>query len=127
MAKKFELYKCQACGILTEVFHSGKGVMSCCGKPMELMTEDSVEAATEKHIPVIEKTETGYKVSVGSVLHPMTEEHYIEWIEVFNGNRQRIFHLNPGDAPVIEVTCPCDISNLTARAYCNLHGHWKNA
>ncbi len=128
MANVFDLYKCDTCGIIVEVFRGGKGELTCCNSPMKLKKESVEEAALEKHIPVVEKTLNGYKISVGSVLHPMTEEHYIEWIEVL-GDRQRVFHLKPGDEPVVEFHCPCqdDPSTLEVRAYCNLHGNWKNA
>ncbi len=127
MANKNDLYRCAHCDIIVEVFHAGKGKMMCCGQAMDLLEENTTEAAVEKHVPVIEKTADGYKISVGSVEHPMTEEHYIEWIEVLNGDRKRVFHLNPTDKPVVEVKCDKDCSSIVARAYCNLHGHWKNA
>ncbi len=126
MVQKFEVYKCEVCGAIVEVFHAAKGTLSCCNSPMKHMKESSTDAALEKHVPQIEKTADGYKISVGSVLHPMTDEHYIEWIEVI-GDRQRVFHLNPGDEPVVEVKCACDIDKLVVREYCNLHGLWKNA
>ncbi len=127
MANVFDIYKCATCGMIVEVFHGSEGTLSCCNTPMKHMKEAEIEAALEKHVPVVEKTLNGYKISVGSVLHPMTEEHYIEWIEVID-DRQRVFHLKPGDAPVVEYTCPCDAdpSTLVVRAYCNLHGNWKN-
>ncbi len=126
MANKFDVYKCDVCGTIIEVFHAGAGPLACCNQPMRHLKEGSVDAALEKHVPVVEKTLDGYKISVGSTLHPMTEEHYIEWIEVFNGNRQRVFHLNPGDEPVVEVKCGCNVEDLVVREYCNLHGLWKN-
>lgn len=123
MAEKLEVYKCAACGNIIEVLHGGAGELVCCGEPMKLFTENTVDAAKEKHVPVIEKTADGYKVTVGSVAHPMEEKHWIEWIElVADGKAYRQF-LNPGDAP--EATFCIKADKVTAREYCNLHGLWK--
>ena len=123
MAEKLEIYKCEACGNIVEVLHGGAGELVCCGEPMKLYTENTVDAAKEKHVPVIEKIDGGYKVSVGSVAHPMEEKHYIEWIEIIaDGKTYRQF-FNPGDAP--EATFMIDAAQITAREYCNLHGLWK--
>jgi superoxide reductase len=123
MAEKLEIYKCEVCGNIVEVLHAGKGQLVCCGKPMELMNENPVDAAREKHVPVIEKTADGYKVSVGSVAHPMEEKHWIEWIELIADGKSYRKFLNPGDAPVAEFCIQA--ASVTAREYCNLHGHWK--
>jgi len=123
MTQKLEIYKCEACGNIVEVLTAGGGELVCCGEPMKLYVENTVDAAKEKHVPVIEKIEGGYKVSVGSVAHPMEEKHYIEWIEIIaDGKAYRQF-LNPGDAP--EATFMVDAANITAREYCNMHGLWK--
>ena len=123
MTEKLQIYKCQVCGNIVEVVHTGAGELVCCGQPMTLMTENSTDAATEKHVPVIEKTADGFKVTVGSVAHPMEEKHYIEWIELLaDGKAYRKF-LNPGDAP--EALFEIKADKVTARAYCNLHGLWK--
>ena len=90
---------------------------------MVLQKENSVDAAKEKHVPVIEKIEGGVKVKVGSVAHPMEEKHFIEWIEVIADGKSYIQFLNPGDAP--EATFNVSASDIKARAYCNLHGNWK--
>jgi len=123
MAKQLEIYKCEICGNIVEVLHGGAGELVCCGQPMKLMSEGLIDAATEKHVPVIEKTDTGYKVKVGSIPHPMAEEHHIEWIELIaDGKAYREF-LKPGGAP--EATFCISAANVTAREYCNLHGLWK--
>ncbi len=123
MAKKLEVYKCKACGNIVEVVHGGDGALVCCGEPMTLMTENTVDAAKEKHVPVIEKIQGGYKVKVGAVAHPMEEKHYIEWIELIaDGKAYRQF-LNPGDVP--EATFTIAAAKVSAREYCNLHGLWK--
>ena len=123
MAEKLEIYKCEACGNIVEVLHGGEGELVCCGESMKLNVENAVDAAKEKHVPVAEKTADGFKVKVGSVAHPMEQEHYIEWIEVIaDGEAYRQF-LNPGEAPEAEFCLKAD--QATAGGYCNLHGLWK--
>ncbi len=124
MTERLQIYKCEICGNIVEVLHNGKGELVCCGEPMKLYKENTIDAALEKHVPVIEKTENGFKVKVGSVAHPMIDEHYIEWIEVIvDGIAYRKF-LNPGDEPEAEFCIKGD--NVTAREYCNIHGLWKS-
>jgi superoxide reductase len=123
MAEQLQVYKCEACGNIVEVLHGGEGELVCCGKPMVLIKENTVDAAKEKHVPVIEKVEGGYKVKVGSVAHPMEEKHYIEWVELIaDGKAYRQF-LKPGQAP--EAIFKIDAANVSSREYCNLHGLWK--
>ena len=123
MAEKLQIYKCQKCGNIVEVLHGGAGTLVCCGEDMTLYKANTVDAAREKHVPVIEKTATGVKVKVGSVPHPMEEKHYIEWIEVLADGRAYRQFLNPGDAP--EATVNLQADNISARAYCNIHGLWQ--
>jgi superoxide reductase len=123
MAKKLQIYKCNTCGNIVEVLHGGAGELVCCGKPMELLDEKTADAATEKHVPVIEKIDGGYKVKVGSVPHPMTEEHLIEWIELLaDGKAYRQF-LEPGMEP--DAVFNVEADSASAREYCNVHGLWK--
>ncbi len=124
MTEKLQVYKCEACGNIVEMLHAGDGELVCCGAPMKLFKENTVDAAKEKHIPVIEKIEGGFMVKVGSVPHPMEAKHYIEWIEVItdDGRVYRQF-LNPGEAP--EAVFKIDANKITPREYCNLHGLWK--
>src|SRR3989339_937586 len=123
MAEKLQIYKCEACGNIVEVMHGGDGELICCGKPMKLFVENTIDAAKEKHVPVIEKTDKGYKIKIGAVPHPMEEKHYIEWIElVADGSAYRKF-LKPGDKPEAEFCISA--SSVTAREYCNLHGLWS--
>jgi superoxide reductase len=124
MTKRLEIYKCEVCGIIVEIIHEGGGKLVCCDQPMKLMEENTVDAALEKHVPVIEKTEDGIKVKVGSVPHPMVEEHYIEWIELIADGRACRKFLNPGDEP--EALFKIEAQTITAREYCNLHGLWKS-
>ena len=123
MAKRLEVYKCMACGNIVEVLDGGDGELACCGQPMKCMAENSVDAAKEKHVPVIEKYNGGYKVKVGSVAHPMGDDHYIEWIELLADGKSYIAFLEPGQEP--EAVFAIDASAVCARAYCNLHGLWK--
>jgi superoxide reductase len=123
MAQKLDVYKCEVCGNIVEVVHGGKGELVCCGKPMVLQKENTVDAAREKHVPVVEKTADGVKVKVGAVAHPMEEKHFIEWVEIIaDGKAYRQF-LNPGEGP--EVLFAIGAGQVTARAYCNIHGLWK--
>lgn len=124
MTVKMEVYKCEVCGNIVEVLHAGKGELVCCGQPMDLMKENVVDASQEKHVPVIEKTEKGIKVKVGSAAHPMEEKHYIEWIQIIDGETAMRAFLKPGDAPEAEFDCQSE--NVTAREYCSIHGLWKN-
>lgn len=123
MPKQFEVYKCELCGNIVEVLLGNGSDLVCCGQPMKLLQEGVADASKEKHVPVIEKTPTGYKVSVGAVAHPMEEKHYIAWIELVADGISYTQFLKPGDAPVAEFCC--NATKITAREYCNLHGHWK--
>lgn len=124
MANQFEVYKCEACGNIVAVMSAGGGGLQCCDcTTMKLMQEGTSDGAKEKHVPVIEKTPTGFKVKVGTVPHPMEEKHWIQWIELIADGRSYHKFLSPGDAPEAEFCIKAD--HVTAREYCNLHGHWK--
>ena len=123
MTERLQVYKCELCGNIVQVVHASGGQLVCCGHPMTLMVENTVDAATEKHQPVITEIDGGVRVSVGSVAHPMADEHFIEWIELIAGDVVYREHLDPGDAPEATFAAPAD--GAVARAYCNLHGHWK--
>ena len=123
MTERLQIYKCEVCGNIVELLHEGNGELVCCGQPMKLFKENTVDAAKEKHVPVIEKTANGIKVKVGSVAHPMEAKHYIEWVELLaDGKAYRQF-LKPGDAP--EAFFEIKADQVSAREYCNLHGLWK--
>ena len=124
MTKVKEVYRCAICGNIVEIMHMAGGTLTCCGQPMELLTENTVDAAKEKHVPVVEAIEGGYKVKVGSVEHPMQDNHYIEWIELVEENKIQRVNLKPGDKP--EAVFYTDCKNVYAREYCNLHGHWSS-
>ena len=117
MTNKKEIYKCEICGNIVEVLHDGSGELVCCGQPMKLQEENSVDASSEKHIPIIK----GDVVVVGKINHPMEEKHYIEWIEVRNEKQTAKIFLKPGDKPQARSS----FKPPFVRAYCNLHGLWK--
>lgn len=121
MVKRNELYKCSESGNIVEVLvGSESGVGS-----MQLLKENTTDAATEKHVPVVEKIAGGYRVTVGEVEHPMTEEHSIQWIELITNNNEVLRkYLNPSDRPVAEFKT--DATEVYAREYCNLHGLWRS-
>ena len=123
MAEKKQVYKCSKCGNIVEVLRGAAGVLFCCGQPMNLLPEKTADSATEKHVPLIEKTPDGYRITVGSTLHPMDEDHYIEWIELLTEEKSYIKFLKPGDKPVAEFCTDAD--KVTAREHCNKHGFWK--
>lgn len=124
MTELNQIYKCNKCGNIVEVVHVGGGQLVCCGDPMEFLAEKTEDQGKEKHVPVIEKTEKGYKVKIGSVPHPMEETHYIEWIEIIADGKICRKFLKPGEAPEAEFETSAE--NVTAREYCNVHGLWKS-
>ncbi|HSV26717.1 MAG TPA: desulfoferrodoxin [Sedimentisphaerales bacterium] len=126
MAKQLEIYKCELCGNIVEILHGGDGALVCCGMPMKLFTENTVDAAKEKHVPVVEKISGGYKVKVGAVAHPMEAKHYIEWIELLIGAKVYRKFLKPGETPEA-VFLVSETGAAAAREYCNIHGLWKGA
>ena len=118
-----QIYKCGECGAEVEVIRGGGGTLVCCSQPMNLLAENSTDAAQEKHVPVIEKVDGGVKVAVGSVAHPMQEDHLIEWIELIADGKTFRQTLQPGDAP--EAVFAVEADQISVRAMCNLHGLWK--
>jgi len=123
MTQRLQVYRCNVCGNIVMVMHPSVGTLVCCGQPMQLLEEKTEDVGMEKHVPVIEKTETGVKVRVGSIPHPMEMKHYIEWIELTADDRIYIKFMKPGDAP--EADFPVKAEKLSAREYCNIHGLWK--
>lgn len=117
-----QVYRCNVCGNIIEVLHTGADSLVCCGHKMELLIENSVDAAKEKHIPVIEKSKDIVIVRIGEVSHPMEEEHFIEWIEIIDDGKIERQYLKPGDKP--EAKFGISLGSIIARAYCNLHGLW---
>ena len=124
MTKLNQVYKCNVCGNIVEVAHASVGELVCCSQSMQLLEENTENAAQEKHVPVIEKIATGVKVKVGEIPQPMGEDHHIEWIEILADGRSYKKYLNPGDTP--EANFEIQAEEIIARAYCNLHGLWKS-
>jgi superoxide reductase len=126
MAKRFEIYKCEICGNIVELLHGGAGTLVCCNEDMILMKEQTADKTTEKHVPVIEETDRGTVVKVGSVPHPMQDAHYIEWIQMISpdGVHAPRHFLKPGESP--ETIFKMKLPGAIAREYCNIHGLWKS-
>lgn len=124
MAKRTEVYKCEKCGNIVFVLHGGPGALVCCGEKMILMEPKTADWKNEKHVPAVTKTETGIKVVVGSTIHPMKEEHFIEWIAVTQGDQIYTKFLKPNEAPEAEFPIKGEV---VAWEYCNLHGLWKTS
>ena len=124
MTKKLQIYKCEVCGNIVEMLHGGKGELICCGEPMKLYEENTVDAAVEKHVPVFEKDGEKIDVKVGSVTHPMEDAHYIEWIEIISNDKAYRQFLKPGQKAEARFLVEGS-DDMTVREYCNLHGLWK--
>jgi len=123
MTKLNQVYKCELCGNMIEVVHASGGELVCCGQPMTLLEENITDAATEKHVPVIEKSGDTVTVTIGSVEHPMLDEHFIEFIELIADGQVYRKILKPGETP--QATFKVSADKVEAREYCNLHGLWK--
>ncbi len=128
MIKENELYKCKICGNIIEVVGAGNGELVCCSEVMtKIEGRKEEEEYGEKHIPVIKRGLSGeYYVEIGSMEHPMTEEHYIEFIELISEDGKYLTrkYLHPGEKAEIKIECKC--TRFTARAYCNIHGLWES-
>ncbi len=124
MSKMLEIYKCEKCGNVVEVYHQADGSLVCCGEEMMLLEEKTADKTTEKHVPLVEAVDGGYKVTVGSTLHPMLENHYIEWVQLVTDKQVLTQFLKPGDEPT--ATFKTSDKVLYAREYCNLHSLWKS-
>jgi len=123
MTERNQVWKCEVCGNIVEVIHTGTGELVCCGQPMVLLEAKYTEAGGyEKHLPVVEKSNDTYTVKVGSVEHPMLEKHWIEWIALDTDEGVLRKFLNPGDKPAAVFTTKDKVKQ--ARELCNLHGHW---
>jgi superoxide reductase len=118
-----QIYRCEKCGIVTEILHGGTERLECCGEPLQLCIEGTDDSKVEKHVPVSEKDGDELVVRVGSVPHPMTEEHHIECIEVVEAMRVTRVYLTPGNEPVARFPLPGE--SVIIREYCNLHGLWR--
>lgn len=122
MTEVKEVYKCNICGNIVEVLHSGAGELVCCGESMELMKEKKEDLGKEKHVPVIEKSGEAIRVKVGSEPHPMEDKHHVEWVELIADGKVYRENLNPGEEPDAVFYLKAD--KVSARIYCNVHGLW---
>ena len=124
MTKLNQVYKCEVCGNIVEMLHSGDGELVCCGQNMVLQEENTVDEGKEKHVPLIEKIAGGVRVKVGSVEHPMIDTHFVEWIEVHTDEKVYRVNLSPGNKPQAEFMLNEVV--LYAREYCNIHHLWRS-
>jgi len=126
MAKKLQVYKCAHSPLTVEILTEGDECfdIACCGEKMIPMNEQTADKTVEKHVPIVTGDAKGVKVTVGCTPHPMTEDHYIQWIEVVNGPYVNRKYLQPGDKPEAEFYVPLK-PGLIVREYCNKHGLWK--
>lgn len=129
MSEKLEIYKCNVCGNIVEIINPGEGKLVCCSIPMEHLEEKSSDAdMQEKHVPIITMEGDNKIIRVGSIEHPMEENHYIIFIEAISSDGKYLKRkfLNPGDEPKLELKPTCVHSGFTARELCNIHGLWKS-
>ena len=124
--KRNEIYHCELCGSMLTVLETGS-VPVCCGKKMEALTENTKDASVEKHIPSVEKTATGYKVTVGSVVHPMEDTHFIQFIQLLVGDAVQPVFLTSKDAHVATFAVESTNEPIVVREFCNIHGLWKTS
>ena len=117
-----DFYRCNVCGNIVALIKVGGGTLVCCGQNMEKLEANSTDASQEKHVPVITKEDGKIKVAVGSVLHPMVPEHFIEWIALVIYDKVEFKFLKPGAEPKAEFS---EVKSGTVFAYCNQHGLWK--
>jgi len=124
MASRTQVYVCELCGNIVEVLEGTDGTLTCCVQDMTLQKEDAADAAKEKHVPTVTINGAVALVQVGSVAHPMTQEHNIVWIELQQGDRVQRVNFKTDDAPQAEFAIVTDVP-VVVRIYCNRHGLWK--
>lgn len=121
--KKEKFYICRTCGNLVHMINASGVPLMCCGKPMEELVPNTVEASGEKHLPSVAIEEGAVHVRVGSVEHPMADVHYIEWVYLQTENGGQFAYLNPGQEPKVSFLLGNE-KPVAVYAYCNLHGLW---
>ncbi len=124
MHQTYVIYVCKLCGNVIEILADGGGTLICCGEQMQRQVENSADAAREKHVPVVTVSGTTATVTVGSVTHPMEQQHYIMWIGLQQGDKEQRVMLKPGQAPEATFTIEEGVP-VVVREYCNQHGLWK--
>ena len=125
MTQLRELYRCEICGNIVEVVNKGATALVCCGEPMIKLEAKTEDQGQEKHVPVVEETDSGIKVKVGSIEHPMEDKHYIKFIEILLKDRIIRKELKPGQAPEVKY-CAAKSDVIEVREFCSIHGLWKN-
>jgi superoxide reductase len=123
--KKLKFYRCDHCKNVVAMIHDSGAVPVCCGEPMKELMPNTTDASQEKHVPIVTRENNRITVNVGSVDHPMTEEHYIEFIALETEKGFRIAYLNPGDKPRVDFYEEEPV--IAVYAFCNLHGLWKTS
>ncbi|WP_432766931.1 desulfoferrodoxin [Thermoclostridium caenicola] len=122
MMSDVTFYRCEKCGNFVALLKEGGGTLVCCDQEMTRLEANTTDASKEKHVPAITRENGKIKVAVGSTLHPMVPEHYIEWIALVSGNRVEFRYLKPGEEPIAEFE---GAESGTVYEYCNIHGLWK--
>ena len=122
--KESKFFICEHCGNLVEVINDARVPMICCGQKMTKLEAGVVEASHEKHIPVVKVDGNTVVVEIGSVAHPMTAEHSIEWVYLQTEAGGQRKDLKPNDAPAVSFALQGE-KPVAVYAYCNLHGLWK--
>ena len=125
MTKLREFYRCEVCGNIVEVANEGATALVCCGEPMIKLEAKTEDQGQEKHVPVVEEADSGIKVKVGSIEHPMEDKHYIKFIEILLKDRIIRKELKPGQAPEVKY-CATKSDVIEVREFCSIHGLWKN-
>lgn len=125
MAELMQIYKCDLCGNIIEILHGGAGELVCCGEPMNLLVEQDVDETREKHKPVISFEGETKTIRVGTIPHPMEENHYIMFIEAISPDKKYLKrkYLSPHEEPKLDLKCKCE--KIIARELCNIHGLWS--
>ena len=131
MTETNQIYQCHVCGNVVEIIQDGVGSLICCNQPMHLLPEKTEDEGLEKHVPIIEKTDKGAKVRVGSIIHPMERKHFIRWIELAVDGQKIRQYLSPDIKPEVEFEIQSELPKnskpvLKALSFCNRHGLWKN-
>lgn len=125
MCSNQKFFICKHCGNLIGMIHSSGAKVVCCGDEMTELVPNTVDASLEKHVPVVTVTTNTVSVKIGSAAHPMTEEHYIQWIYLQTASGGKRECLKPGDAPEATFALTKEEKPVAVFAYCNLHGLWK--
>lgn len=120
-----KFYLCEICGNLVDLINVGRGQLVCCGEPMKELVPKTNDEGTEKHLPVVNIENSKVKIKVGSIPHPMTEEHHIDWICIYYNGKVQRKKLSHTDNPEVVFDVEEDFKSMEVYSYCNIHGLWK--